>query len=499
MTTIEQESVFNLARIHLIGNRRSQQDSIGSWESAAATFAVVADGAGGHAGGERASQTAIRVMEEAWSTKLCNGVTPEEAAQILREALLTAHNTIIAEAGGNAKICGKSAIVCLYLRNGHYTVAHAGDCRAYVADGTPWDKPITRDDSLVKLLIDIGEIDPSEERNHPDQNVLTQALGVDRELKPHVAGGTYSPSASFLLCSDGLWNQLPEELWEMKYWDVQNIQATLDKMGEESVKAANGRSDNASAIWLVPNGLTTLVPTALPTQSAATLTEEEPPATAQPVKIPVPTADTSTSCNCGLPFDKRHLALLGTGLATVVAACFLFRHVADEEIVKAPEVTAAITDATPPAEAAPTEPAPTEPAPTEPAPTESAPAEPAPTESAPTEPTPTEPTPTEPAPTEPAPTEPAATESAPAESAPAEDVEPAVLAKVEIADGVMLEITEDGIKEIYIIDEDLKDTPQTRIITVQTTGTSRKRSWKYFYTTDSNYGNTVYYHYTISH
>ncbi len=63
----------------------------------------------------------------------------------------------------------------------------------------------------------------------------------------------------------------------------------------------------------------------------------------------------------------------------------------------------------------------------------------------------------------------------------------------------MLEITEDGIKEIYIIDEDLKDTPQARIITVQTTGTSRKRSWKYFYTTDSNYGYTVYYHYTISH
>ncbi len=238
--------------VQLIGDRSSQQDSVGHWCSDEAILAVVADGAGGHVGGAQASQTAVATMERYWQDKLAAGVSPDEAAEILTQAVQQAHTDIIQNAGGNAALSGKSAFVAVYLHDGYYTCVNVGDCRAYVTSQGQW-KQLSIDDSLLRILVDKGEVTPIEAKNHPDQNILTQALGTESKIKPHVSHGTYSEQDSFLLCCDGLWNQLPEEQWPLANWEATSTtqyKNVLSIMANKAVIAANGSSDNVSAVWI---------------------------------------------------------------------------------------------------------------------------------------------------------------------------------------------------------------------------------------------------------
>lgn len=240
------------ARISLIGDRDSQQDKEVFLQSDKAMLAVVADGAGGFSGGERASFAAVNALTKTWEEKLSNGVPPAQAEEILNEACHNAHREVIAQSGGEAKLSGKCAIVVLYLYMGNYTVANVGDCRAYLAHEGSWQQ-LTTDDSLLRILLKSGEITPEEARNHPDQSCLTQALGTHGKMKPHVSSGCYSSSDKFLLCCDGLWNQLPDDRWTPTAWQASSPLAHQDmlrSMGEAAVQAANGKSDNVSAIWI---------------------------------------------------------------------------------------------------------------------------------------------------------------------------------------------------------------------------------------------------------
>ena len=238
--------------VQLTGDRSSQQDSVGHWHSNNATLAVVADGAGGHVGGAQASQTAVATLERYWQDKLSAGVSSDEAAEILTQAIQQAHTDIIQNAGGNAALSGKSAIVAVYLHDGQYTCINVGDCRAYVTHQGQW-KQLSIDDSLLRILIDKGEVSQQEAKNHPDQNILTQALGTENRIKPHLSHGTFSKEDSFLLCCDGLWNQLPEEHWTLANWEAANAaqyKNVLMVMASKAAIAANGSSDNVSAVWI---------------------------------------------------------------------------------------------------------------------------------------------------------------------------------------------------------------------------------------------------------
>ncbi len=240
------------AAVSLIGDRPTQQDNEACWKSDKAMLAVVADGAGGHAGGEQASRAAVDSLHNTWNKQLAAGVPPSRAEEILSEALLTAHREVIERAGGDAKFCGKCAIVVVYLCNGCYTVANVGDCRAYLAHQNKWEQ-LTVDDSLLRILLERGEVSPEEARDHPDQSCLTQALGTTGRVKPHVSSGDYAATDRFLLCCDGLWNQLPDDRWSMKNWQAGSPKAhsdLLSLMARQAMHAAAGKSDNVSAIWL---------------------------------------------------------------------------------------------------------------------------------------------------------------------------------------------------------------------------------------------------------
>lgn len=238
--------------ISKIGGRPEQQDAEGFWHSATADLAVVADGAGGHKGGAAASSAAVKTLQSIWENELAAGVSAEQSAEILKRGIIQAHHAILEQGNGNSELCGKSAIVVVYLHDGHYTVLNAGDCRAYIAGEDGWTQ-LTRDDSLLQLELENGMVTPEEAVDHPDQSVLTQALGGHSAPKPHVVQGEYTPKNDFLLCCDGLWNQLPAG-WAGTPWNPEEtVEAhadMLDSMGEQAVAAKSAKSDNVSAVWI---------------------------------------------------------------------------------------------------------------------------------------------------------------------------------------------------------------------------------------------------------
>lgn len=258
----------NCSKVSLLGDRDSQQDSEACWQSPQATLAVVADGAGGHAGGEFASRTVVHYLHQAWQQSLSAGVAAESAQTIISAALQEAHRFLIDTAGGKASLAGKSTVVAVYLCDQTYTVVNVGDSRVYISEQGEW-KQLSVDDSLVRIFVERGMIAPDEVHNHPDRGRLSQAIGASSTPRPHLISGQCPGNASFLLCCDGLWDQLPAELWDMSCWPASSslvCDSCLKALAEQAVEAAAGKSDNVSAIWLRPR-----VPSALTTPSQSKL------------------------------------------------------------------------------------------------------------------------------------------------------------------------------------------------------------------------------------
>lgn len=237
--------------VSLQGDRLDQQDSEGAWVSPYASLAVVADGVGGHIGGAQASAKAVEMVESVWNEKMSRGVPPDMAAKLLQTAMQDAHDAVLEMGGGDPERSGKCAFVAAYLCDGEYTVVNAGDCRAYISSRGGWDL-LSHDDSLLQALLDGGQVKPEDAANHPDQGILTQAIGGSKSPKAHVFHGSFEEYQSFLLCCDGLWNQLPDA--EMRLWKCNPTKeahdSTLADKAASAVKAKNGKSDNVSAVWL---------------------------------------------------------------------------------------------------------------------------------------------------------------------------------------------------------------------------------------------------------
>jgi len=169
---------------------------------------AVADGAGGHEGGEIASAEVVGALQ---------GVTPGlSAAEMLlevRSRLETAHARLIAEAARHgAGVVVATTVVVVLARDDHFACLWAGDSRAYLLRGQALIR-ITRDHSLVQALIETGEISEAEAARHPRSNVITRAVGAGSdELELEKRTGQFQAGDRLLLCTDGLSKTLSDEL-----------------------------------------------------------------------------------------------------------------------------------------------------------------------------------------------------------------------------------------------------------------------------------------------
>lgn len=217
---------------------------------------IVADGAGGHASGERASSVASRafaghVERHIYQPMLAQSL--QDAAldrppisEILIEAVHVADRAVReAVPGGGTTLTAAVTIGDLVY------VAHVGDSRAYLLSRDEKTDSyrmsvITRDHSVVKRLEEIGHISAQEASSHPEANRLWKILGLTANLEPDIVTRRLPADGYLLLCSDGLWNTVPEEALLETVVSAPTPQAACDQL--IAAANANGGTDNITII-----------------------------------------------------------------------------------------------------------------------------------------------------------------------------------------------------------------------------------------------------------
>lgn len=201
------------------------------------SFAVLADGMGGHEGGEIAS----RIVVECVCDELRNG-------RPMADALIQSHHAVrkAAENGEGKPGMGSTALA-LKIDNEEFEIVWIGDSRAYLWDGEALMQ-ITKDHSLVQALVDDGSITPAEARVHPQRNYVTQAIGMS-DLQTMEVGriqGRIYQGQQLLLCSDGLSGEVADsEIAEILKLDLNEKQKT-DLLIQKALD--NGGADNVTVL-----------------------------------------------------------------------------------------------------------------------------------------------------------------------------------------------------------------------------------------------------------
>jgi len=149
---------------------------------------VVADGMGGYEAGDRASalvvQQVLAGLAEAFGKAPAAGVKPTQTAETITR-LITIANDVVLEQSQRDPTCkgmGATAAVVV-VRDADVCIGHVGDCRVYHFTGGQV-KQVTRDQTLVARLVEIGALSPEEALNHPQRNEVTQAIGKHTEIQP---------------------------------------------------------------------------------------------------------------------------------------------------------------------------------------------------------------------------------------------------------------------------------------------------------------------------
>jgi PPM family protein phosphatase len=190
-----------------VGSRNEQQDAglVLTGDGQSEQLVLVADGMGGHAGGSIASAQVAETARRIWGE---HRKTPIEPKRLLDRIIREGHEAIN-RAGAEKGLTPRSTCVLLYLRDGGAHWAHVGDSRIYrLRDGQV--TRLTRDHSVVQMLVDLGKVSEDEMGNHPDQNRLTQSLGGDAVPMPDFGNDQVKPHDAFLVCSDGLWEMISQ-------------------------------------------------------------------------------------------------------------------------------------------------------------------------------------------------------------------------------------------------------------------------------------------------
>lgn len=181
--------------------RRVNQDAFGRFDDQerGEILLVVADGLGGHRGGETASRMAIEILGERF------GQGGEGPSERLADAIRAANERIFRAAQSDQSLDGMgTTIVCfLMANNGQAYVGHVGDSRLYRLRGNRMD-PMTEDHSLVATLVREGVLTQDAAWSDPRRNQILRALGVRDDVELEISPVELLPGDLYLLCSDGL-------------------------------------------------------------------------------------------------------------------------------------------------------------------------------------------------------------------------------------------------------------------------------------------------------
>lgn len=230
------------------GGRSINQDCWGTVERDALCGWLLADGLGGHGGGEVAAELAIRAASDA----VANGTGAAKDA--VKHVLKAANEAVVkAQSGDTALASMRTTLVALFTEGSEAVWSWVGDSRLYyLKDGRI--AYVTKDHSLPQKLVDIGQIAPEAIRDHPDRNRLLRALGGEGSLsgQNNVKFAELTAGDVFLLCSDGFWELVLEQEMEVDLAKASDPEGWLSCMEDRLLRRVDERRladhDNYTAI-----------------------------------------------------------------------------------------------------------------------------------------------------------------------------------------------------------------------------------------------------------
>jgi serine/threonine protein phosphatase PrpC len=205
---------------------------------------IVADGMGGHAAGEVASEMAVQIVQLELSS--VRDLTDRNAAERVRNALRKANRTIhdrtITEVDKQGMGTTASVLIVSATR---YLIGQVGDSRVYLLrDGAL--QQLTKDHSYVQEQVDAGYLTPEQARYHPYSNVITRCVGASPDVEPDVYQGDARVGDLFLVASDGLTGMVDDRRLQMLLMSRTEPERKVHLL----ISEANGRGglDNITAI-----------------------------------------------------------------------------------------------------------------------------------------------------------------------------------------------------------------------------------------------------------
>ena len=169
-------------------------------------LAIVADGMGGHNAGEVASGKAVGIVQ-----KDVLGKCGKNAKDVLVKAVNDANREIYEMSVNARNLSGMGTTMTACVAEEHnVTAVQVGDSRLYLIRGEKITQ-ITKDHSLVEMLLENGKITKEEARRHPQKNIITRAVGTDKTVEADIYEFRAEAGDVILLCSDGLSNEMADQ------------------------------------------------------------------------------------------------------------------------------------------------------------------------------------------------------------------------------------------------------------------------------------------------
>ena len=241
-------------RINEIGKRATNQDTVGeAFEDPLACF-VVADGAGGHEGGEVASRLVVDAILN------CFRQDPGFGPAALLGYAACASADVASRKQQEPRYADMSTTVAALLvdcARGQALWAHLGDSRVYLFRDARLHA-MSKDHSLTQQLIDAGYAKAEQLRIHPQRNILFAAIGAEGDTQIELSAGTTRllPGDALLLCSDGLWEWVMEGDMERtlaQHNSAEQWLAAMCRLADDNIKNTGKVRDNYSAYAILVN------------------------------------------------------------------------------------------------------------------------------------------------------------------------------------------------------------------------------------------------------
>lgn len=240
---------FGVGGLSDVGRVRELNEDNWHWEPLDADTALyaVADGMGGHDRGELASQVAVETLFEVTREAITQVDERSVSAlrALLRRSFQLANRAVVTTGVEHDSNMGTTLCAALVHKEEDAIIANVGDSRVYLFRD---DKllQVSQDHSLVAYLVQVGELSEEEARNHPSGNILVRSIGSVEEVEIDVYHVKTKPGDRLMLCSDGLWGEVPDDELHATFVAHDNAQAACEAL----VNLANdhGGRDNSTLV-----------------------------------------------------------------------------------------------------------------------------------------------------------------------------------------------------------------------------------------------------------